>query len=51
VALARGRARHRQTDHAGSDHQDLHAAFCLDGVASKRFMELPLNHHLHKNRP
>ena len=25
VALVRGRARHRQTDYAGSDHQDLHA--------------------------
>ena len=51
VALARGRARHRQPDHAGSDHQDLHAAFCLDDIGSKRFMQLPLNHHLHKNGP
>ena len=25
MALARGRARHRQPDHAGADHQDLHA--------------------------
>ncbi len=51
VALARHCARHRQADHAGSNHQDLHA-----GVLSRRrgrvcFTELPLIHHLHKNRP
>ena len=51
VALARGRARHRQPDHAGTDHQDLHRAYCLDRVGKKRFLQLPLNHHLHKNRP
>ena len=51
VALARGRARHRQPDHAGTDYQDLHKAYCLDRVGKKRFLQLPLNHHLHKNRP
>ena len=40
VALARGGAGHRQADHAGSDHQDLHAASGLVAVSELRVIRL-----------
>ena len=51
MAAAGGRAGHGQTDHAGSDHQDLHAALCLVcGFGQEGFIKSSLNHHLPKNR-
>ena len=49
MAIARGGTGDGQADDTGTDHQDLHATFCPDGmICNEALMDTGLNHHLPK---